>query len=344
MNPQRLLWVGITLLGVFSASGLQATNFQIWQDAFGNYDEARWPGSGPNITWNLNFTSTPDNVTDNGSGVSPSTVIANSFNTWATATYNGLPVTNIGFTFGVASSALPQAPAIDCRNVIGFADPAADAFPTGVIAFASIVHIISPDGGVPFAGPCGPCPRQVCIVDVDIMFNPAATFATASATDGQYDLQSVALHEIGHLVGLDHSGIAHSVMYPYGDTSSIGVHQSLWIDDLIGASHLYPGVLTPGGSGISGQVTMNGAGVYAAHVEAIDATTGDAVTDTLTDPSGNYHLWVFDGTYYVYVQSLAPDSSHGPCTILNFTGQAGYGNNNAANIPSNPTNYTGKYY
>ena len=89
---------------------------------------------------------------------------------------------------------------------------------------------------------------------------------------------------------------------------------------------------------------MNGTGVYAAHVEAIDATTGNVVTETLTDPSGNYHLRVFNGTYYVYVQSLAPDWSHGPCTILNFNGQAGYGGNNFANIPANPTNYTGTYY
>ena len=344
VNRQKLLLVTVAILGIFSAVSLLATNFQIWQDALGNYHEALWPGTGPNITWNLNFTSMPTNVTDNSSGVTPSTVMTRSFNTWATATYNGSAVTTIGFTFGAASASLPHAPAIDCQNVIGFADTATDAFPTGVIAFASIVHATSPDGVVPFTGPCGPCPLQVCIVDVDIMFNPGATFATSAAMAGQYDLQSVATHEIGHMMGLDHSAIAHAVMNPYGDTSDIGVHQSLWTDDMIGASHLYPGTLSPNGTGIKGQVTVNGVGVYAAHVEALDAATGDAVTDTLTDPSGNYHLRVFNGTYYVYVQPLAPDTSRGPCTILNFTGQAGYGNNNSANIPSNPANYTGKYY
>jgi hypothetical protein len=338
------LLAAVAILGVFSTVGLLATNFQIWQDALGNYDEAVWPGTGPNIIWNLNFISTPNNVTDNSSGVTPSSVITSAFNTWATATYHGSAVTNIGFTFGTASASLPQAPAIDCQNVIGFADTTTDAFPTGVIAFASIAHAISPNGTVPFTGPCGPCPLQVCIIDVDIMFNPGATFATSSATAGQYDLQSVAMHEIGHLMGLDHSAIAHAVMYPYGDTTDIGIHQSLWTDDMIGASHLYPGTLSPNATGIKGQVTVNGAGVYAAHVEALDATTGDAITDTLTDPAGNFHLRVFNGTYYVYVQSLAPDTSHGPCTIVNFTGQAGYGSNNSANIPSNPTNYTGKYY
>jgi hypothetical protein len=53
---------------------------------------------------------------------------------------------------------------------------------------------------------------------------------------------------------------------------------------------------------------------------------------------------MFGGTFYVYVQSLAPDSSHGPCNIANFHGQAGYGDNNFGSIPQNPTDYTGKYY
>ena len=77
------------------------------------------------------------------------------------------------------------------------------------------------------------------------MFNPGATFATSSAGTRQYDLQSVATHEIGHLMGLDHSGIAHAVMYPYGDTSYIGVHQALWTDDMIGVSTFVPRYTLP---------------------------------------------------------------------------------------------------
>jgi hypothetical protein len=319
-----------------------------------------WPGSSPNITWNLNFTSTPSNVTDNGSGVTPYTVLNAAFDTWEGATYNGSAVTKIGFTYGTANASLPQVPTIDCQNVIGFADTTTGAFPTGVIAFASIASVNSSGGTVPFKYTCGSstpsCPLDVCIVDVDIMFNPSppvpppatagsGQFATSSPTSDQYDLQSIATHEIGHMIGLDHSGIAHAVMYPYGDTSQIGVHQALWTDDMVGAGYLYPGpAMTANGTGIEGRVTVGGTGAYAAHVEAVDATTGNAVSDTLTDPTGNYHLLMFGGTYYVYVQSLAPDSNHGPCTILNFSGQAGYGDNNIANIPANPTDYTGKYY
>jgi hypothetical protein len=137
-------------------------------------------------------------------------------------------------------------------------------------------------------------------------------------------------------------------MYPYGDTSEIGVHNVLSTDDVVGVGHLYPGPGTPNNSEISGTVKVGGTAVYAADVQAIDATTGNVVTETLTDPNGNYHLLLWDGTYYVYVQPLATASSgssaNGPTTISNFRGQAGYGDNNFADIPANATNFTGAFY
>jgi len=345
INRQRVLLVGAAILGVFSAVALLATNFQIYEISAGNYADTMWPGTPPAITWYENFTSTPANVVVNNS-VTPSSVLNRAFSVWANAeSPAGSLAANISFDEGAASASLPQAPNFDCKNVIGFADPNASDFQTGVIAFAVITS--TPGGFVPGSN-CPsyttPCPIANCIVDVDIMFNPGATFATASAGSKQYDLQSVATHEIGHLLGLDHSNIAHAVMYPYGDTNEIGIHQTLWTDDIIGIGHLYPGPGTADGSGIEGTVGLGGAGIYAADVEAIDATTGNVVTETLTDPSGNYHLRLYDGSYYVYVQSLAPSSTFGPTTIQNFKGQAGFGGNNLANIPPNPTNYTGTYY
>jgi hypothetical protein len=357
----KLLLLGVAILGVFTGVGLLATNFQIYEVSTGNYVDAKWPGSSPtNVTWNLNFTSLPSSVNENGSGVTPQTVIGNAFSAWQNAKYNGSAVTDIKFTFGTQNASLPQAPAIDCQNVIGFGDTTPDAFATGIIAVTTISTITG--GNVPSqcsSNPPPACPLDVCIVDADIMFNPtppvplattgSGQFATSSPTSTQYDLQSIALHEIGHMIGLDHSGIAHAVMFPYGDTSLIGVHQTLWTDDMIGAGHLYPGAAPPN-AGIEGQVTLSQPGtvalslVYGAHVVAIDTTTGNAVTDTLTDPSGNYHLLLFGGSYYVYVQSLGLNSNWGPCTIDNFKGQAGYGDNDFGKIPSNPVDYTGVYY
>jgi len=346
MNRQRMMLAAVAVVGIFSAAALLATNFQIYEISAGNFAITQWPTS--TITWNLNFLGTPANVTENGSGITASTVIGDSFSTWANATEPGTSTlaTNVQFNFGAQNLSFPQAPTLDCQNVVGFADPNAGSdFPTGVIAFAEITT--TPSGFVPGAN-CPsyttPCPISNCIVDVDIMFNPSDTFATSSASTGQYDLESVAIHEIGHLAGLDHSNIAHAVMYPYGDTSNIGVHQALSTDDIVGIGHLFPGPGSADGNGIKGTVTLNSSGLYAADVEAIDATTGNVITETLTDPSGNYHLRLYDGTYYVYVQPLAPSSSFGPTTIANFRGQAGFGDNNFSSIPANPTNYTGKYY
>ncbi len=342
----KIAMAGMATAGLLSAAALLATNFQIFEVSAGNYADSMWPGTGPTITWNENFTSTPSNVAVHNS-VTPATVLGDAFSAWSGAMAPGgsNAATNVKFAFGSANASLPSSPTLDCKNVIGFSDPNSGDFPTGVVAFAAITT--TPGGFVPGSNCPGyttKCPIGNCIVDVDVMFNPAQTFATTAPTIGQFDLQSVATHEIGHLLGLDHSTIAHAVMYPYGDTSLIGVHSTLSMDDVIGIGHLYPGPGTADGNGIKGNVTLNSSALYAADVQAIDATTGNVVTETLTDPSGNYYLRVYDGTFYVYVQSLAPNANSGPATIVNFSGQSGYGDNNIANIPAHPTNYTGKFY
>ena len=42
------------------------------------------------------------------------------------------------------------------------------------------------------------------IFDADIVFNGAQPFATAP-TSGRFDIQSIATHEVGHFIGLDHA-------------------------------------------------------------------------------------------------------------------------------------------
>jgi len=52
----------------------------------------------------------------------------------------------------------------------------------------------------------------------------------------QIDLQSVALHEMGHMLGLGHTGDPNAVMYP----SYFGPKRNLRSDDLGGVCFLYP--------------------------------------------------------------------------------------------------------
>lgn len=66
-------------------------------------------------------------------------------------------------------------------------------------------------------------------------FDDAETWSL-TGTGGSFDLQTVALHEIGHLLGLAHSADPNSIMYP----TYSGVRRTLGQDDLDGIRRLYP--------------------------------------------------------------------------------------------------------
>jgi hypothetical protein len=55
------------------------------------------------------------------------------------------------------------------------------------------------------------------------------------STTGDVDLETVAAHEIGHTLGLDHSDDPNALMYP----SYEGPHRSLGSDDIAGIQDLY---------------------------------------------------------------------------------------------------------
>ena len=69
----------------------------------------------------------------------------------------------------------------------------------------------------------------------EMHFDDAETWSLTGA-GSTFDTETVALHEIGHLLGLDHSSVSGSVMFPsYG-----GVRRSLTQDDIDGIRRLYP--------------------------------------------------------------------------------------------------------
>lgn len=58
------------------------------------------------------------------------------------------------------------------------------------------------------------------------------------AVAGQFDVETVALHELGHIIGLGHSSVAGAVMAP--TVSANFTKRTLTADDISGASTLYP--------------------------------------------------------------------------------------------------------
>ena len=59
---------------------------------------------------------------------------------------------------------------------------------------------------------------------------------SVGASPGAFDLEIVALHEIGHLLGLDHSLVEGAIMWP---SIRSGVTQGLHRDDIDGLKALY---------------------------------------------------------------------------------------------------------
>jgi hypothetical protein len=88
---------------------------------------------------------------------------------------------------------------------------------------------------------------QVCngtliyrFTEVDVRFNNAFSWQTSSGCSGGYDLAGVSTHEFGHAVGLGHSNVAGSTMYPSVAACDFSI-SSLANDDKAGYSAIYSG-------------------------------------------------------------------------------------------------------
>ncbi|HXG58114.1 MAG TPA: matrixin family metalloprotease [Thermoanaerobaculia bacterium] len=124
----------------------------------------------------------------------------------------------------------------------------------------------------------------------------------ASLATSAWNIQQTLEHEVGHLLGLDHSAVLTSVMYPY---VSKGGSVSLDTDDRIAIATVYPkSDPALGGATLKGRVVGDQGGVFAAQVVAI-SETGEPVATGLTDASGEFVLQrVPSGAYRLYAEPL----------------------------------------
>ena len=145
------------------------------------------------------------------------------------------------------------------------------------------------------------------LLESDIFFNSAMPWSVSPGGDaGRFDVESIALHEIGHFSGLGHSALgetelragggrvvlsSEAVMFPIAFTPGSTAGRRLKADDIAGISDLYPadGDASTLGT-LSGRVTKNGSGVFGAHVVAFDPATGSLVANFTLNANGQFSI------------------------------------------------------
>lgn len=144
------------------------------------------------------------------------------------------------------------------------------------------------------------------VVESDIFFNTSFAWSVdAAGVSGRHDLESIAVHEIGHLLGLSHSALgetelvpggrrvigAESVMFPIAFASGTIHDRTLKADDIAGITDIYSNAEGRRSTGsISGTVTRNGRGVPGAHVVAFNPTSGTLVGGFSLNEDGTFTI------------------------------------------------------
>ena len=202
----------------------------------------------------------------------------------AAATWSQVDSARVRFEFQGMTSAVPDV--VDGRTTIGFLERNDLEQVLGATSF-----MIDTTTGA--------------ILEADIFFNSRFAWSvSASGTASRVDLESVALHELGHLLGLSHSAVGETermgtgnrrvtalgaVMFPIAMSSGTIAERVLHADDIAGISDLYPGpsVVADTGS-IVGRVTKNGQGVVGAHVVAFNPETGVLIGNFALNEQGDF--------------------------------------------------------
>ncbi|NQU49927.1 MAG: IPT/TIG domain-containing protein, partial [Planctomycetes bacterium] len=242
--------------------------------------------SDPSIDWQLNLESFSglDSV-----GVSDAA-------DRAFATWNQISKSAINFQRGADTDDADYSKSshlvyLDADNSSGF-------FPngSGTVAITPIIYSTS-DGRM---------------IDVDIIFNGKDFDFALHAASNEFDLQDVMTHEIGHMIGLDHSPVHGSSMWPYVAPGQ-WLHRSLTQDDISGgiAAAKIGGIAV-----LKGKLhDFEGENLQGAGVGLIRADDGRLAATGISNANGNWIVkGVPAGQYYVYAFPI-----EGYMTAANFT-------------------------
>ena len=141
------------------------------------------------------------------------------------------------------------------------------------------------------------------IQEADLAINPRVSFST-DGTSGTYDLESTFVHELGHLLGLDHSAVVGATMQPrqgQNFTDPSFTMRTLSDDDLAGIRSIYGQAIAVPVGAITGHVNY-GAG---ANVWAENLYNGRVYGSNITKSDGSYRIdQLPPGDYRVVVEYL----------------------------------------
>ena len=208
-------------------------------------------------------------------------VVGRAFDRW-----QAVPTAAISYQFGGFTSALPGQD--DGLSTLGFSNR-----PDLNRVLASTSFLIDAATGA--------------LLESDIFFNAAFPWSVSPTGEpDRYDLESIALHEIGHMSGLGHSALgetelrdgggrrviaSEAVMFPVAFAAGSIAQRTLKADDIAGISDLYPdtGFGTTSGS-ISGRVTRDGQPIFGAHVVAFDLARQSMVGTFTLNGQGQFSM------------------------------------------------------
>jgi hypothetical protein len=219
----------------------------------------------------------------------------------AFATWDAVPTASISSQFVGFTSALPSQQ--DNLTVLGFETEPDMERVLGATSF--VVDFSTGD-----------------IIESDVFFNTIFTWSVAAGGEtGRFDLQSVALHEIGHLFGLGHSALGETeirptggrrvlsssaVMFPISLGPGITSDRTLQPDDIAGISALYPdGSFDDDTGAIEGRVRRSGRAVLGAHVAAFSLKDGTLIGGFSLGDQGEFQIkGLAPGAYVIRVEPL----------------------------------------
>ena len=158
--------------------------------------------------------------------------------------------------------------------------------------------------------------RRGFITEADIVLNPFQQFST-DGTFGTFDLQSTLTHEIGHMLGLRHSGVIGSAMsdkLPKNGGFGLSAFwpRTLTDSDMTSIRDLYGAGLEANEccSAIAGKLVLqSGRPVKNLRVWAEESESGRVIAQTETNSDGSYRLGGLPGGEYRFFWKARAEST-----------------------------------